>query len=98
MSDTQLHSPLPWRQDRWWILSASNEAIVDSGFAINQVAAEANAAYIVRACNAYPHAEQLAEALRELIEALPQAVLQQPLQSTRAKAIAALTAWKEASQ
>lgn len=51
------HTPTPWILDGDWILKDD-----DTPVAAAHVNAEANAAYIVRACNAH---ERLVEALKE---------------------------------
>jgi hypothetical protein len=69
---------------------------------------EANAAYIVKACNAYPHAERLAEAaqnnvdvIRELLDAagdILESVTWNRASNAICKSSDALAAWKEAQQ
>lgn len=50
MKTTTTHSPLPWRADQCNLLDANGSEITDhDGYFTQQ-----DAAYIVRACNAFP--------------------------------------------
>jgi hypothetical protein len=68
--DTPAHSPLPWTVtdvDKILRIGAPGSGDVAHIFRnVLKGSAEANAAYIVKACNAYPCAEALAEALKEI--------------------------------
>lgn len=68
MSDHSKHSPLPWKQhlvDETLIVSPDHSAVCvsEGDYEDNAALMEANAAYIVKACNAYP---KLVEALKEI--------------------------------
>jgi hypothetical protein len=67
------HSPLPWRiSDNGLAIvgRTHSDTVVFSSNGESMINGEANAAYIVRACNAYPHAERLAEALKAVKQAM----------------------------
>jgi hypothetical protein len=101
------HSPLPWH-----LKPLGNELYVEHehGFVCDMQLSDAelletteqvkqDAQYIVRACNAYPHAERLAEALNRTLDALfnqTHGEQDSPwISDTKALATEALAQWEE---
>ncbi len=90
------HSPLPWNQDPtgdvgWWLIGTSDRPIATVENSDNDEVEQANAEFIVRACN---NAQRLADSLKEMMHAYGIGLM--PSKAVGDRAREALKQWEQA--
>lgn len=59
------HTPLPWAFSPWHIEEGPPAVRAPAGYLVTTTASDADAAYIVKACNAFPDLVKALEAIKQ---------------------------------